>query len=158
MKRKEIPIYKQELFQKQKGLCALTGIKIHEVNKAHLDHDHILTGSNAGRCRGLLIAQANVLDGRIKHQFKRSGLDGKIDYIEFLNNLVQYLEKDYSDNPTHPQLIPDLKKAFSRKNLSEMKAITGSNLKTKKELEKVYSNQIKVKYENEISPSNGKTR
>ena len=99
-----------------------------------------------------------IINHSSKRQFKRSGLDGKIDYIEFLKNLVKYLEKDYSDNPTHPQLIPYLKKSFSRKTLSEMKAITGSNLKTKKELEKVYSNKIRVKYENDVSPSNGKTR
>ncbi|HBT3063103.1 TPA: endonuclease VII [Klebsiella aerogenes] len=150
MKRKEIPNYKNQLFNSQGGLCALTGLALKDSNSSHLDHDHILTGPEAGRIRGLLCPQANVLEGRIKHQFKRSGLDGKIDYIDFLKRLVRYLEKDYTNNPTHPQLIPDLKNKFKRMNLSEMKRILkdyDTKGKTKKELEKTYSQYLKVKYE-----------
>lgn len=154
MKRKDIPKYKQELFKKQNGVCPLSQLKIEDINKAHLDHDHTLTGPNIGRCRSLLTPQANILEGRIKHQFKRSGLDGKIDYIVFLKNLVCYLEKDYSNNPTHPQLIPDLKKNFKRKSLSEMKLILkgyDTTKKTKQQLEKLYAEHIKATYEtNEI--------
>ncbi|EQB1521459.1 hypothetical protein APR64_09090 [Enterobacter hormaechei] len=165
MKRKDIPKYKQELFKKQKGVCPLSQLKIEDVNKAHLDHDHILEGPNAGRCRGLLIAQANVLEGRIKHQFKRSGLDGKVDYLTFLKNLVLYLEKDYSMNPTHPQLITDLKKQFKRKSLTEMKqTLRGYNTekKQKKELEILYNKHIKATYETDeirkVSTGNEKAR
>lgn len=149
LNRKEILDYKKSLFEKQNHRCALTGVLLTDVNKSHLDHDHILEGSGAGRTRGLLLAQANVLEGRIKHQFKRSGLDGKIDYLVFLKNLVGYLEKDYSQNPIHPQLIPDLKKKFKRLSLKEMKSLIHEDTtgKTKKELEKLYAKQLKVTYE-----------
>lgn len=143
-------MYKKFLFEKQNGMCALTGLALSEVNKSHLDHDHALDGPNTGKCRGLLLAQANVLEGRIKHQFKRSGLDGKIDYIVFLKKLISYLEKDYTNNPTHPQLIPDLKKKFARLSLKEQRIILkdcDTTGKTKKELETIYSKQIKAKYE-----------
>ncbi|EKT3979538.1 endonuclease VII [Klebsiella aerogenes] len=149
MKRKEIPNYKNQLFISQGGLCALTGLALKDSNSSHLDHDHILTGPEAGRIRGLLCPQANVLEGRIKHQFKRSGLDGKIDYIDFLKRLIQYLEKDYTSNPVHPQIIPDLKNKFKRMNLSEMKDVLkdyDTTGKTKKELEETYSQYLKVKY------------
>lgn len=152
MKRNDIPRYKQFLFKKQNKVCALTGITLSEVNKSHLDHDHTLDGPNIGRCRGLLLAQANVLEGRIKHQFKRSGLDGKIDYLVFLRNLVRYLETDYSKNPIHPQLQTDLKKKFKRLSLKEQKLILqdyDTKNKTKKELESIYSKHIKVKYESD---------
>lgn len=98
----------------------------------------------------MLVAQANVLEGRIKHQFKRSGLASHVDYLTFLKNLVCYLEKDYSDNPIHPQLILDLKKDFKKKTLSEMKNILSeydTEGKTKQQLEKIYAEHIKVTYE-----------
>lgn len=150
MKRSEIPSYKQSLFKEQQGLCALTGLEISDINKAHLDHDHRLDGSQAGRCRGLLLGQANVLEGRLKHQFNRSGLAGKIDYIDFLKRLISYLEKDNSDKPVHPQLIPDLKKRFSRYNLNQMRE-TLLELKLdssgdKKALNDRYNKYLRQKY------------
>ncbi|EMA4428626.1 TPA: endonuclease domain-containing protein [Enterobacter hormaechei] len=150
LKRSEIPSYKESLFKEQQGLCALTGLPIDEISKAHLDHDHRLDGPSAGRCRGLLLGNANVLEGRLKHQFNRSGLAGQIDYIDFLKRLVSYLERDNTDRPRHPQMIPDLKKRFSRYNLSDMRQnLSEVHLETqgtKKELQQRYAKYLKVQY------------
>lgn len=152
IKRKDIPDYKQELYKRQNKRCALTGVLIEDVNKAHLDHDHKLDGPGAGRCRGLLLGQANVLEGRFKHQFERSGLAGKIGYIDFLKNLVCYLEADYTANPRHPQLIPELIKRFSRMNLNTMRQklleCHQEASGTKQELTHRYKKYLRSKYEN----------
>ncbi|BEC01787.1 endonuclease domain-containing protein [Escherichia coli] len=151
MKRKEINKYKQTLFTEQNKRCALTGLEITDVNKAHLDHDHVLDGSQAGRCRGLLLAQANVLEGRLKHQFLYSGLAKHIDYIDFLKRLVKYLEKDNSNNLIHPQLVTDLSKRFSKMTIKQMKenllddGITP--IGDKKSLINLYKQNLKVKYD-----------
>ncbi|HAW2200216.1 TPA: endonuclease VII [Escherichia coli] len=151
MRRKDIPAYKQELFKKQKGICPISKIQITDVNKAHLDHNHILSGSQAGRCRGLLIAQANVLEGRLKHQFKMSGLASHIDYLSFLKNLIVYLEKDNGHNPVHPQLQVDLLKQFKKQTLKQMReTFLIENIKPegdKKSLTDLYKKHLKVKYE-----------
>ncbi|EFH5737117.1 endonuclease VII [Escherichia coli] len=151
MKRKEINNYKQVLFEKQNKKCALTGIELTDVNKSHLDHDHVLDGSQAGRCRGLLLAQANVLEGRLKHQFQYSGLAKHIEYIDFLKRLVLYLEKDNSNNPVHPQLITDLSKRFSKMTIKQMKeTLRSENIESigdKKSMVEQYKKHIKVKYE-----------
>lgn len=150
LKRAQIPNYKESLFKEQNGLCALTGLEIDNINKAHLDHDHELDGPSAGRCRGLLLGNANVLEGRLRHQFNRSGLAGKIEYLDFLKRLISYLETDYTDRPRHPQLVPDLKKRFSRYNLSDMRLklseVHLDTQGTKKELQKRYNEYLKVKY------------
>ncbi|HIA8275104.1 TPA: endonuclease domain-containing protein [Escherichia coli] len=151
MKRKEINNYKKTLFDKQNKRCALTGIEITDVNKAHLDHDHALDGSQAGRCRGLLLAQANVLEGGLKHQFMYSGLAKHIEYIDFLKRLVTYLEKDNSKNPIHPQLVTDLSKRFSKMTLKQMKetllAEDINPVGDKKSLINLYKQNLKVKYD-----------
>ncbi|WP_039660908.1 endonuclease domain-containing protein [Pantoea sp. MBLJ3] len=114
--------YKQELFQLQSGRCALTGLSLTDFNSSHLDHDHELDGNKAGRCRGLLHPLVNVLEGRIKHQFNRSGLKGEINYIEFLKYLTNYLQQDYTENPIHPRFITDSAQRFSRLTVKEMKS------------------------------------
>lgn len=153
LKTTEVLDYKKELFKNQNGNCALTGIPIQDISKAHLDHDHELDGIKAGRCRGLLIGNANVLEGRLKHQFNRSGLANDIEYIEFLKNLVQYLERSYIDRPRHPQLIPDRIKRFKRLNLTQMrKTLSEAVLDTsgtKIELIARYRKYLRQKYAGE---------
>ncbi|WP_205955063.1 endonuclease domain-containing protein [Pantoea stewartii] len=147
---KQLIEHKQNLFVTQNGVCALTGIQLNNFSSSHLDHDHILDGQEAGRCRGLLLPNANVLEGRIKHQFIKSGLKDKIDYLDFLKRLVVYLETDYTNNPIHPKLIPDLVKRFSRLSLQQMKQqLTELSLDSdgsKKELVKKYRTYLRQNY------------
>lgn len=113
---------KQRLFKEQHGKCLLCKNDLDpDFKKNHLDHDHALTGNNAGRVRGLLCIRCNPLEGLIKHKFERSGLRDRVDYIEWLESLLTYLKNDYSESCYHPQYIIDSSKKFSRLSLDEMR-------------------------------------
>lgn len=120
--KKDYPSVKQALFEKQNGVCALCNRPLDgDINKHHLDHDHALSGSNAGRIRGLLCTLCNGTEGIMKHKFNRSGLVGcDVDYIQWLKNLVTYLERDYSENRMHDKFIPDKVKWFTRLTKTDM--------------------------------------
>lgn len=113
---------KQRLFKEQHGKCLLCKNDLDpDFKKNHLDHDHALSGDNAGRVRGLLCIRCNPLEGLIKHKFERSGLRDRVDYIEWLESLLTYLKNDYSESCYHPQYIIDSSKKFSRLSLDEMR-------------------------------------
>lgn len=148
---KTVKDVKIRLFQEQNGKCKLCGRDLDsEIQKNHLDHDHALDGPGAGRVRSLLCCLCNGTEGRMKHRFYRSGLAGRgVDYIEWLESLVEYLKQDYSANDFHPNYIPDKIKQFSRLNLSEMKVEMQSlnyefgDTDTKSEIIKKYTKQLR---------------
>lgn len=113
---------KQKLFDLQNGVCPICGRElIGDVQQHHLDHDHALDGPQAGKVRGLLCNLCNGTEGIMKHKFNRSGLAGRgIDYIEWMQALLDYLKKDYSDNNIHPQLVKDKTKQFTRLSKDDM--------------------------------------
>lgn len=142
---------KQKLFIDQDGCCKLCKNQFDgPYNKQHLDHDHALEGSNAGKIRGLLCFRCNMLEGMIKHKFIRSGLRGQdIDYIEWMRELIDYVDADYQNNPVHPQYLRDMVINFSRKNLAGMHQVMLDNgfeyniKDTKAELVKKFKRQFK---------------
>ena len=142
---------KETLYHQQNGKCLLCDRNLESnIQKNHLDHDHALTGSDAGRVRGLLCNLCNGTEGIVKHKFNRSGLvRQEVDYIKWLENLVIYLKKDYSRNDFHPQYITDIIKQFSRLSLSEMKnemhkrGYTHEQSDKKSELVKKFSKQFR---------------
>lgn len=139
--------YKEKLWEVQKGKCAITGLELESPNVAHLDHSHELVGNNAGRCRGLLHPYVNALEGMILQKFRRSGLQGKTNYIEFLRNLAEYLEKDYNDNPVHPGYVPDMVKKFARLSIGEMRAselLRDTKVKSRAEGVKLYRKALRT--------------
>ena len=114
---------KKRRFDLQGGKCLLCKKDLDpDFKKNHLDHDHALDGKNAGKCRGLLCIRCNPLEGLIKHKFERSGLKDKVEYIQWLETLLTYLKKDYSESCYHPQYITDSAKKFSRLSLDDMRA------------------------------------
>ncbi|MDP8728352.1 endonuclease domain-containing protein [Serratia marcescens] len=131
MKQKDVIPYKEKLFKQQNGICPLCNLPLDDVRSSHLDHDHALTGINEGRCRGLLHGNCNTLEGTLLHKFNRSGLKSKTEYISYLENLIQYLKRDYSANPKHPQWKKDKLKQFQRLTLAEMKTVINEDCKTK---------------------------
>lgn len=142
---------KQRLFEEQDGCCLLCGCELNpDVMKNHLDHDHALDGNNAGRVRGLLCILCNPLDGIVLQKFNRSGLvSKKIEYIKWLENYIEYLKKDYSENDFHPNFIPDTIKRFKRLSLPEMRdelTVRGyvyQDKDTKSELVKIFGKQFR---------------
>lgn len=113
---------KVKLYNLQRGICPLCGRELNEdIKSNHLDHDHALAGSNAGRVRALLCVYCNALEGQIKHKFDSSGLRSKdVDIAVWLGQLAQYYSKDYSENSLHPVYVNDMAKAFNRLNKPEM--------------------------------------
>lgn len=113
---------KQKLFDLQNGTCPICGRELTgDVQQHHLDHDHALDGPQAGKVRGLLCNLCNGTEGIMKHKFNRSGLAGRgVDYIEWMQALLDYLKKDYSDNNIHPQLVKDKTKQFTRLSKDDM--------------------------------------
>lgn len=113
---------KVKLYNLQRGICPLCGHELNEdIKSNHLDHDHALTGNNAGRVRGLLCVYCNALEGQIKHKFDSSGLRSKgVDIVDWLEQLTQYYSNDYSENSLHPVYVNDMAKAFNRLNKPEM--------------------------------------
>lgn len=112
---------KEKMYKAQKGLCCICKLELDkDVQKNHLDHDHSLSGPEAGKVRGLLCALCNAAEGQMKHKFNRSGLKSKVEYITWMENLLFYLKQDSSENPIHPQYIIDKSKEFSRMSKEEM--------------------------------------
>lgn len=114
---------KLKRFKDQGGKCLICKNDLDpDYKKNHLDHDHALSGSNAGRCRGLLCIRCNPLEGLIKHKFERSGLKDKVEYLIWLETLLNYLKKDYEQENIHPQFIVDKAKVFARLSLEDMRS------------------------------------
>lgn len=141
---------KEKLFKAQSGLCCICGLPLdQDIQKNHLDHDHALTGKNAGKVRGLLCCLCNAFEGQVKHKFNRSGLKTKIEYITCLENLLDYLKQDSSKNNIHPQFVIDKSKDFSRKSKEDMVlemeslGFEYSETDTKTELSKKYKKQLR---------------
>lgn len=122
IKKVDYPVVKQQLYEKQNGVCALCKRPLDgDLNQHHLDHDHELHGDSAGRVRGLLCSLCNATEGIVKHKFNRSGLvSGGVDYVAWLRSLANYVDTDYTDNPIHDKFIPDKTKWFSRLTKTEM--------------------------------------
>lgn len=118
---KTVVTEKERLYTLQKGICPLCNRPLNiDIKSNHLDHDHELHKENAGRVRGLLCGLCNTLEGMMKHKFNRSGLKSEVDYLEWLNQLHNYLSTDHTANPLHPKYVPDKVKWFSRLNKDEM--------------------------------------
>lgn len=141
LKNAQLLSYKTELYNKQNGICTLCKNPLKSITSSHLDHDHALNGNNAGRCRGLLCPQCNILEGTIKHKFNRSGLKGKVVYLDYLRNLLNYLEQDYSDNLVHPRYVPDKVKSFGMLKKPEMEKLLGET-GTKEKLTNIYKGRL----------------
>lgn len=144
--------YKQMLYERQNGICLLCKLKLNDVKSSHLDHDHALTGPNAGFCRGLLCPSCNVLEGTLLHKFNRSGLKSKTTFTAYLNNLLSYYANPLHEK-IHPNFIRDKVKAVSRMNndliIAEIEKLT-FNLpadKSKKSLISFYRKALKKSLE-----------
>ena len=102
LQRKDIPIIKEKLLIKQKGLCLICGRNLNELDSFErcLDHNHTTWMVRAVLCR-----QCNALEGKIHRSFIRAGAKNKgIDYEEFLKGLLKFQKKKdtkyrYPDKP-----------------------------------------------------------
>jgi len=111
LKQSEVPELRREILEEQDFICPLCEKPIHPFDAA-LDHDH-----ETGQIRGVLHLTCNSFEGMVKHKFRRSGVHKKTDLIQYLINLINYLQRDQYDI-LHPTCIikkPRLKKASYNK-------------------------------------------
>ena len=148
--------YKKELYKKQGGICPLCGRELDkDILKNHLDHDHALEGARQGRCRGLLCALCNCMEGEVAHAFYHSGLHSRgIDRRAWIERLLDYWDMDTTMNPIFPSYPNDKFKAFKRLTRTEMidtmhtEGFEYAESDTREAIAKKYKKQLVIKLKN----------
>jgi len=113
LRNTDIAKYREEVLTEQKGFCAITGLPL---ETGVLDHTHERGCGKEGACRGVLLSEVNMLEGRYLQLFQRLKLDVKygLTFPEFLINMGTYLQKDNSKQPLHPKYMDDFRKKVKR--------------------------------------------
>lgn len=135
LRQKDLPDYRLFQLQLQGYRCALCGTVL-SPSLAAMDHDH-----STGHCRAVLCPMCNRREGSIAAWLK--GVKCPPD--EWIARLVEYWDKDYSDNPLYPTHPNDCTKKFSKLTKAQMinlleeiyPEMSLSSL-TKKQLAKLY--------------------
>ena len=94
LKQSEIKSFREELLIQQGGRDPITGLQIKD---AVLDHDHV-----SGHVRCVLQREVNSFEGKVWNAYKRFIRPLGASYEDVLVILVAYRNKDYSNNPIHP--------------------------------------------------------
>lgn len=105
----DIKKHREVTLKKQKGRCRVSGVKL-EVGC--LDHDH-----DNGIVRGVLLSEANTLEGRYLSLFKKMKMDSKygLDFSDFLISLGEYLKEKPTTDKLHHKYMEDFRKKLTRK-------------------------------------------
>jgi predicted metal-dependent hydrolase len=90
------------LLKEQAGVCVLC-VQVIREGQETLDHDH-----DTGHVRAVLCRNCNHIEGRMKSWAKRSG----VPVIDFIRNLLDFLESDHTHNPFHPNHLTDDEKTI----------------------------------------------
>jgi len=112
LKPKEVPRYRRTLLRRQSNICPLCKQYIAK-EQATLDHDHA-----SGHCRAVLHRNCNQIEGRIRAWARRS----KIPPDEFMLNLAEFVQRDYSGYKIHPNHRTEIEKQI-RKLKSRMRTL-----------------------------------
>ena len=133
---KEIREERLRLYNLQKGIDPI--LKQHvEFDTTTCDHDHFKHNTRAALHR-----QTNSFEGRVVNAYIR-GLRWLTDLPlpDILRNLAEYLEKDYSNNPYHPDALKACQSKFNALDeksksavLKDMALHDGKNGKERKEI------------------------
>lgn len=109
----EIRQYREKKLRDQRGKCAITEVKI---DVGCLDHTHKDGIGEDGCVRGVLLSEANMLEGKYLKLFKKLKLDTKygIDFPDFLIGMGNYLKQDNSGNLLHHKFMEDYRKQVIR--------------------------------------------
>ena len=109
----DIKKHREVTLKNQGGVCAVSGVK---VDTGVLDHTHEGGIGEDGACRGVLLSEVNMLEGRYLKLFKRLKLDSKygLNFPDFLIALGTYLKQDNSLNPLHHKHMEDFRRKTSR--------------------------------------------
>ncbi len=124
---KDIRTYRDSMLIEQDGRCAVSFLPL-DINNSTLDHDHF-----TGRVRGCLQSEYNLLEGRYLKLYKKARLKEKynVDFPEFLINLGEYLQRDYSHMPLHHELMTTQRKYIKRLTKAQITSKLLSDFKIK---------------------------
>lgn len=103
LRQKDLPKYREELLDKQGGLCAVCQQPIEK--DPVLDHDH-----ETGHCRGVLHRECNAVEGKLINWLRRF----KIDQTRFLEGVLAYWDAEHNQNPIHPKHKTEVEKEILR--------------------------------------------
>ncbi len=132
VKYDELKSLRIELYKEQGSICAILKKPVPH-DKLVLDHQHktraeTIGANGAGLLRGVLHAQVNSVEGRIRKSFIRGGI-GKlgISFTDFLRNLADYLDQE--NLPLiHPDEQPKPKK-LKKSSYNKLKKVVNGKQK-----------------------------
>lgn len=138
LKQKDISILKDELYEKQNGICPILK-QVTPKEKMVIDHLHKLKSeipdeSGKGCVRGCIEFRCNALEGKITNYHKRMGLDKLIPLPTLLRNLADYLENNMLKEETlyiHPSEAPK-KLILKKSSYNKLKKLYETEKKTSK--------------------------
>lgn len=107
LKASEVAQYREDLLNKQGGLCAICGEPI--LEKAVLDHAHY--EPSKGKCRGTLHNHCNIFLGKLENSRIRTGTSWEA-FKAFTPNCYVYIFRDYIDMMYHPKHLNTLVSEF----------------------------------------------
>jgi len=108
----DVSNWRSKLIKEQQGLDPITQEPL--FGRSALDHDHIKTGDNAQRVRGVLSSATNAWEGRVLSSYYRyMKYSTDVPLSVLLKNLSLYYEKSNQHLPLHPAWIKTVTAAFS---------------------------------------------
>lgn len=133
LKNKDIAPLRAKLLAAQGGLCGICGEPV-KPTEAVLDHDHA-----TGHVRTVLHRVCNSTEGRIRNWCIRSGRDPD----EFIKQVAEYWEQDYTANPIHPlHRTPTDKKVLELKRRIKKAKRASTKQRLREEMHRIASEQV----------------
>jgi hypothetical protein len=117
LEAKDLKAFRESLAKEQQMVCPICNLE-REMKDFVVDHQHKTKGeknghNGAGMVRGVICFMCNSTEGRMLAKFKRSGLNKDISFVDYLRNLVKYLEQP-TTNLIHPNEKVKEKKLMKR--------------------------------------------
>lgn len=145
LKTTEVQKQRDLFIKQQQGVCPLCQ---QQLVKPCCDHSHI-GEPHEHHVRGALCLSCNSAAGHIYKKLIRSGLVNRLGVqgaVDWLSQLANYYQQDYSMNPYHPNRCTDLARQFKAKGkpeqLAELKRLGVEAEGTKEQLLKLYKKHI----------------
>ena len=109
----DIKAYRECRLASQGGVCAITGVPL---TVGCLDHVHVGGVGEDGSVRGVLLSEANTLEGRYLKQFNKLKMSEKygLTFPDFLISMGTYLKEGASSELLHFKYMEEVRKSIAR--------------------------------------------
>ena len=121
LRQTDIPQWRDNELLHQEGLCQITGLPLN-IDNSVADHTHSDGEGVDGKMRGVILGEANSLEGMYLKKFKRFKMGKKfnLDFPTFLINLGEYLQQDNSKQKYHYKYMTELRDHIKRLNRQDI--------------------------------------